>query len=272
VPDHVPPDFFRHYLYVPSMSTTGQRHFTALAETLVSRLPLRGDALVVDIGCNDGLFLGACADRGVRTLGIEPAANLTAIARQKCLAVVNEYFSPEIAQRVRDRWGPAAAVVTTNTLNHIDDLHAFVEGVALMLADDGVMVVEVPHALDLILNNEFDTIYHEHLSEFSVRSLVDLLGGAALEVWGLEALAIHGGSMRVYGQRAGGERPVGPAVGEWMRREIDAGLFAPATYAAFGERVRANGERLVALLRQLKAGGQRLAGYGAPAKGNTLLN
>jgi C-methyltransferase C-terminal domain/Putative zinc binding domain/Methyltransferase domain len=272
VPDQLPPDFFRHYLYVPSMSTTAQRHFAELAETLVRRLALRRDALVVDIGCNDGLFLGSCAERGVRTLGIEPAVNLTAIARQKGLHVVNEYFSPETARQVRDRWGTAAAVVTTNTLNHIDDLQGFVEGVALMLADNGVFVVEVPQALDLIANNEFDTIYHEHLSEFSVRSLVALFDGAALEVWGLEPLTIHGGSMRVYGQRAGGARPVAPAVGEWLKREIDAGLFRPATYAAFGERVRANGERLVALLQELRRAGRRLAGYGAPAKGNTLLN
>jgi SAM-dependent methyltransferase len=226
----------------------------------------------VDIGCNDGLFLEACRARGARTLGIEPAANLAAVARAKGVDVLDEYFSPDAARQARRRWGPAAVAVTTNTLNHVDDLRGFMEGVDLLLAPGGVLIVEVPHALDLIAKNEFDTIYHEHLSEFSLKSLVDLLQPLGMEVFGVEPLDIHGGSMRVYvRRRAGGPAVAGP-VGEWLGREVEAGLFSRSTYEAFSERVRRNRERTLDLLRRLRAEGRRIAGYGAPAKGNTLLN
>jgi SAM-dependent methyltransferase len=272
VTNHIPPDFFRHYLYVPSASETGRRHFAALAGVVAERLLGGRDGLVVDIGCNDGLFLRACADLGPRTLGVEPAANLTAIARAKDLEVVNEYFTPATARTIRAAAGPAAVIVTTNTFNHIDDLAAFVEGVTLLLDPGGVFVIEVPHARDLVERNEFDTIYQEHLSEFSARSLAELFRRFALEIFDIEALPIHGGSMRVLAQRRDGGRPVTPAVAAWLAQEQAAGLFEAATYEAFRDRVDRNRTRLGGLLRELRGAGRRLAGYGAPAKGNTLLN
>jgi hypothetical protein len=233
VPDHVPPGFFHHYLDVPSAATTMHRHFEALAEAL---LPSLADGrLLVDIGSNDGLFLSFAHARGVRTLGVEPAA----------------------------------VIVTTNTLNHVDDLHAFMEGVRVLLADDGEVVVEVPHSLDLVQRNEFDTIYHEHLSEFSVRSFVELARPFGLAVAGVETLPVHGGSLR-YRLRRGSAHS--EAVESRLERERAAGLHDAETYAALARRVEALRTDLVQLLQELRAEGATVAGYGAPAKGNTLLN
>jgi hypothetical protein len=267
VPDHVPPGFFHHYLYVPSAATTMHRHFEALAEAL---LPSLADGrLLVDIGSNDGLFLSFAHARGVRTLGVEPAANLAAVARERGIDVVEGTFGPETAAAILAEHGPAAVIVTTNTLNHVDDLHAFMEGVRVLLADDGEVVVEVPHSLDLVQRNEFDTIYHEHLSEFSVRSFVELARPFGLAVAGVETLPVHGGSLR-YRLRRGSAHS--EAVESRLERERAAGLHDAETYAALARRVEALRTDLVQLLQELRAEGATVAGYGAPAKGNTLLN
>jgi hypothetical protein len=162
-------------------------------------------------------------------------------------------------------------ITTTNTFNHVDDLHGFVRGVRDLLADDGVYIVEVPHAADLLEQNEFDTIYHEHLSEFSLRSFVELYAACGLDVCDVEALAVHGGSMRVWAQRTGGPRPRSAAVTRWLAEEDARGLFAAATYDAFRDRVEALRDTLRAEIAALRAQGKTVAAYGAPAKGMTLL-
>lgn len=272
VPNVIPPDFFRNYVYVPSASATMHDHFRALGETLGTRLAGNPTGLVVDIGSNDGLFLSQWVGHGGRGLGIEPARNLTEIARGRGVEVVNEYFTPELAASVRQQYGPAAVIVTTNTFNHIDDLHAFMRGVVTLLDTDGIFIVEVPHAGDLVSKNEFDTVYHEHVSEFSVKSLVDLFAVVGMTVVDIEELRIHGGSMRVFGRRT--ERGATPSatVRDWLERERAQGLCETATYDAFRLRVHAIRTELLAILGRLKAEGARIAGYGAPAKGNTLLN
>ena len=272
VPDFIPPDFFRHYLYVPSASAAMHSHFAELAEVLIDRFVESADDRIVDIGSNDGLFLKACRDRGATTLGIEPAANLAELARAEGLEVVNEYFSPEIAARVRADSGPAKVIVTTNTFNHIDDLHGFVESVGVLLDKTGTFVVEVPQALDLVEKNEFDTIYHEHLSEFSIKSLAEIVKSFSMEIFDLEPIEIHGGSMRVFVQNQAAGRAVSPAIDEWLAREQAGELFSKATYEALSARVRHNRTQLMEMLGALKRDGKALAGYGAPAKGNTLLN
>ena len=269
VPNVIPPDFFRQYVYVPSASDTMHEHFATLASVVRDRLSAPG-GLVIDIGCNDGLFLSRLNSLGVRSLGIEPATNLSEVARGKGVEVVNEYFTPETAAAVRGQYGAADVIVTTNTFNHIDDLHDFMRGIKTVLSDDGTFVVEVPHAGDLIAKNEFDTVYHEHVSEFSVKSLVDLFAFFDMQVVDITRLLIHGGSMRVFARRIG--TPKSPVVQQWLDRERRAGLFEAATYEAFSQRVADIRHRLGALLDELQANGQRVAGYGAPAKGNTLLN
>lgn len=274
VADQIPPDFFRHYLYIPSAAATMHTHFAELA-TVVSKLGPGGTkpSRVVDIGCNDGLFLKFCKDGGLNPLGIDPATNLIELARKNGIEVVNEYFSPKIGKEALAKYGPAPVIVTTNTFNHIGDLHAFMDGIKTFLAPDGAFVIEVPHSLDLVQKAEFDTVYHEHVSEFSVKSLVDLVSVVDMELFDIQRLPVHGGSMRVFIQRKKtGGRAIKPVVAEWLQTERAAKLFDRATYDALAKRVDRNKVTLIKMLRDLKASGKRLAGYGAPAKGNTLLN
>ncbi len=272
VSDQLPPDFFDDYVYVPSASDTMHAHFKAFAAQIAERFAAAGDAVVVDIGCNDGLLLRACADEGLSTLGVEPAANIALLAREKGIDVVNEYFDADCAARLRDRYGPATVITTSNTFNHIDDLHGFMEGVAILLGDEGTFIVEVPQALELVEKNEFDTVYHEHLSTFSVTSLAALYRFFDMRIVDVEVLPIHGGSMRVSAQRRPDDTPETAAVQAWLERERASGLFDRQTYDALAHRVRKIRDDLLALLSALKREGKRVAGYGAPAKGNTLLN
>ncbi len=269
VPDVLPPDFFVDYLYIPSASPTMHEHFRGTARRFRDALITKPGQLVVDIGCNDGLLLSACKAEGLTTLGVDPAANIAELARANGVEVFNEYFTAESAGRILAQYGPAQVIVTTNTFNPIDNLHGFVQGVVTLLAADGTFVIEVPQALTCIEQNEFDTVYHEHLSVFSVTSLAALGKFFGLEVVDVDELPIHGGSMRVYLRRGG---PAAPVVATWLERERQAGLFDATTYAAHAARVESIRTELLTLLLDLKHQGKRLAGYGAPAKGNTLLN
>ncbi len=269
VADQLPPDFYVDYVYVPSASTTMPQHFEALAERFKDQLITAPGQRVVDIGCNDGLLLAACRQLGLETLGIDPAANIAVLARAKGVEILNEYFTAEGAARVRAERGPAQVIVTTNALNHIDNLYGFMAGVETLLAPDGTFVIEVPQALTCITANEFDTVYHEHLSVFSVASVAELGRHFGLSIVDIDELPIHGGSMRLYLRRRG---PAKPIVAEWLQRERDAGLFVKETYVAHAARVEGLRRELMTLLHGLKRQGKRLAGYGAPAKGNTMLN
>ncbi|SFJ04236.1 Putative zinc binding domain-containing protein [Sphingomonas sp. NFR04] len=268
VADQIPADFFRQYLYVPSGATTMHHHFDELAATL-SRVAEGG--LIVDIGCNDGLLLRACNALGCRTLGIDPAANLAEIANGRGVEVHVAYFDPAVAKALRTERGPAKVIVTTNTFNHIGDLHLFMEGIERLLADDGVFVIEVPWAKDLLEKNEFDTVYHEHVSEFSLLSIAELGRYFGLDVVDVTRLPIHGGSMRVFLRPAGIAEPT-PEVGQMLAEERDGGMLVAATYDAFADRIGRVRTDLTMMLEDLKRQGLKVAGYGAPAKGNTLLN
>ena len=272
VKNYIPSGFFSHYVYVPSASDVMVRHFADLAKLLTRRFRLSRRSLVVDIGSNDGTFLSKLNRVGVRTLGVEPAENLAKIARQHGVETVNKYFHQDTAGEILATHGPASVIVTTNTINHIDDLHEFVGGVVLLLADDGVFIVEVPRATRLIEDNQFDTIYHEHLSEFSVKSMVTLFHAGGLEVAKIEILPLHGGSMRIYGKKKRGRTALAKSVVRLLEHEKNARLYARSTYDRFTQRVRANKRKMWQLLTSLQRQGKTIVGYGAPAKGNTLLN
>lgn len=272
VADQIPAEFFRHYVYVPSASQQMQDHFAALAGQIEMEFLNGGSGLVVDIGCNDGLLLGHLQQRGQRTLGIDPALNITEIARRRGVPVVAEYFTPPLAARVRAEHGPAKVIVTTNTFHHIGNLDSFTEGVEVLLAEDGVFVIEVPHALQLVHLNQFDGVYHEHVSQLTVKSIVDHLARFGLTVIQVDALQVHGGSMRVFARRTSAGVSGSPDVQAWIDREIEQGLLQSGTYDAFRVRVEQIRDDLMTLLLELKAQGSRIAGYGASARGNTLLN
>lgn len=269
VDDQIPADFFRRYLYVPSGATTMHGHFAGLAEVLTREA---NGKLIVDIGCNDGLLLSAANKLGAKTLGVDPAANIAELARARGVDVHVGYFDPESAAELRQVHGPAQAIVTTNTFNHIGDLHAFMRGVLTLLADDGTFVIEVPWAKDLLEKNEFDTVYQEHLSEFSVRSLAVLGKLFGLTIVDITRLSVHGGSMRVFLQHSGTARPAAPIVQQMLDEELAAGMLDAEVYGAFAKRIDIVRRDLLAMLVDLKGQGLKIAGYGAPAKGNTLLN
>ena len=269
VADQIPDGFFRHYLYIPSGAATMHGHFEGLARVLSDRAE---GGMIVDIGCNDGLMLGFANRMGAKTLGIDPAANLAEKAAELGVNVHVAYFSPETADEVRGLHGPAQVISTTNTLNHIGDLVGFMDGIKRLLADDGWFVIEVPWGREIVASNQFDNVYHEHLSEMSLRSLVKLAERTGMAVVDVTRLPVHGGSMRVFIRKAGAAGPPSAEVTRMLAEEDAAGMNDAAAFEAFADRARAVGEALRKLLADLKAGGATIAGYGAPAKGNTLLN
>jgi SAM-dependent methyltransferase len=272
VADQVPAGYFRHYVYLPSTADAMHGHFRDLADEISDRFLGASTDLTIDIGCNDGLFLSFLAGRGRQVLGVDPASNIVALAREKGVDVVNEYFDPKLAGEIRDRHGPAKVVVSTNTFHHIGDLDPFTRAVAMLLDHDGVFVVEVPHALELVKHNQFDGVYHEHVSQLTVKSFVDHFRRFGLEVFDVEPLDVHGGSIRVFARPARNGVGVPAEVQHWIDREAEDGLFERSTYDGFRARVERNREALMTLLHGLKQDGQRIAGYGASARGNTLLN
>jgi hypothetical protein len=203
---------------------------------------------------------------------VDPATNIVEMARAESLEIVNEYFTPAVAVRIRDEYGPAAAILTANTFHHVDDLDSFTEGVALLLDMDGVFIIEVPYAADLVEQNEFDGIYHEHVSQFTVKSIVDLCRRFDLDVFRVVSLPVHGGSMRVFVRQGHGGKTLLPNVDTWLALERDKALLCAATYDSFAQRVQTIRRDLLAMLKQIKAEGKTVAGYGASARGNTLLN
>ncbi|CAN5187966.1 class I SAM-dependent methyltransferase [soil metagenome] len=269
VPDPLPSDYYVDYVYVPSASHTMPEHFRDLAKRFRADLLADADSLIVDIGSNDGLLLAACMDEGSKVLGVDPSANISDLARARGVDVFTEYFTAESAPRILAIHGPAQVIVSTNTFNHIDDLHDFMDGVAVLLADTGTFVIEVPQALTCIELNEFDTVYHEHLSTFSAASIVALGKRIGLELVDIEELPIHGGSMRCFLSRSGARSA---RVESYLERERTAGLFERATYDAHAARVAELRTELMALLDRIKREGKTVVGYSAPAKGNTLLN
>jgi SAM-dependent methyltransferase len=261
---------FSNYLYVPSTSKTMLDHFGRMATDLIARYELGADDLVVDIGSNDGTLLTCFRQRGLRVLGVDPAANLAHLARMKGVNTLTALFSCSLVSEIA-RNGRTRLVVATNVLAHVSDLHDLCHGLDALLAEDGVFVAEFPYLLELLRKNEFDTIYHEHLSYFSLHPLVRLFGRHGMSIFDVEEVSVHGGSLRIHVGRSGRARDASPRLVELMREEAQE-LSSRATYTAFAERARTNMRRLTELLQALKSEGRRVVGYGASAKGNVLLN
>ncbi|MED5545993.1 MAG: class I SAM-dependent methyltransferase [Pseudomonadota bacterium] len=269
IADQIPADFFRHYLYVPSGAARMHTHFHDFAEVLAG---IAGEDLIVDIGSNDGLLLAACNTLGCTTLGFDPAENIAELAAQRGVETFLAYFTPETAAQVRDARGPAKVIVTTNTFNHIGDLHTFMEAICILLAPNGTFVIEVPRAKEYIEHTEFDNIYHEHVSEFSLLSIAKLAANFDLEVTDALSLPdIHGGSMRVFLTRKEAPRASSDRVGAMLAEEMGSGMLEQSTYDELASQVEEMGRETRAMLDDLKAQGLKIAGYGASARGNTLI-
>jgi hypothetical protein len=269
--DVVDPDvLFRHYLYVTGTSSTMAIHNRAYAAAVASRLQLSAEDLVVEVASNDGSLLREFQAHGVRTLGVEPARNIAAAASASGVDTVAEFFTSELASTLRSARGPARVVAANNVLAHVDRPADFLEGCRQLVADDGLVTIEVPYVGELLDRLEYDTVYHEHLSYFSVTALLRLCERVGLRVLQIDRVPVHGGSLRLYLSRSAG--PHAAAVLAMGADEARRGLTGADRYRQFAQQVARHRDALVALLSRLGAEGRRIAGYGAPAKGNTLLN
>ena len=260
--------FVDNYLYFSSFSPALLEHARSHAERLIAERRLDERSLVVEVASNDGYLLRNFVEQGIPVLGIDPAPGQAAAAEAAGIPTRREFFGPELARELR-RTRAADVIVANNVMAHTPDLNGFVEGIALLLAGDGVATIENAYVRDLVERCEFDTIYHEHFCYFSCTAVDRLMRRHGLHLADVERLPIHGGSLRFHATKRGAPRE---RVEELLREEEAAGVASPGFYEAFGERVARLRRDLVALLRELRGGGARIAAYGAAAKGSTLLN
>ncbi len=268
-----PEAMFKDYPYVSGTTATLPAHFHSLAREIVQRFGLRTTDLVVDIGSNDGTFLKGFQAMMVKTLGVDPATSIVKMANEQGVETIEGFFSDALGKRVAQERGKAQVITAAGVFFHVEDLDSFVRGVKALLADDGVFMVQAIYLLDMLDQASYDNIYHEHLCYYSLKPLTHLFQRFEMEVFDVQRSPIHGGSILVYVRNAGRRsEPIGPSVKEMLDMEEQRGVYKLATYQKFAARVEHNRDTLVEMLRGLKAQGKRIAAYGAPAKGNTLLN
>lgn len=268
----IPDRLFRHYLYASSFSETMLAHAHALVVRMADERRLGADDLVIEIASNDGYLLQYYKERGIPVLGVEPAENIAAIAeRERGIPTLVEFFDPVLAGRLVREGRRADVIHAHNVFAHVPNPSSFVEGLKQVLKPEGVAVVEVPYLGELIGTLEFDTIYHEHYSYFSLTAVDRLARRHGMVVSDVELVPIHGGSLRLFITHDGAA-PVLGRVTDMLARESAAGMTEESYYAGFAQRVWGLKGELVGLLQQLKGEGRRLAAYGASAKGSTLMN
>jgi len=265
--------FDADYAYFSGFSSSWLAHCERYAIDMIATLGLDAGSHVVEVATNDGSLLGNFAARGIACTGIEPTASTAAAARARGIDVVEEFFGTHLARELCGQGRQADLVTANNVLAHVPDINDFVAGFTLLLKPDGVATFEFPHLVNLIAENQFDTIYHEHYSYLSFTAANTILGAAGLDVFDVQALPTHGGSLRVFAQRSdSGRRPHDARVNDMLRAEADAGVTTTEYYAGFQAKAEKVKDDLVAFLIDAKRQGLKVAGYGAAAKGNTLLN
>ncbi len=269
----IPADImFRNYLYIPSTSKTMVQHFEAMAADAVKRFNVKPGDLVVDIGSNDGTLLKFFKAHEAQVLGIDPASNLAMVARLNGINTLDDFFGSKIAKEVASSQGKAKVITATNVVAHVHDIHDFFKGISELLNKDGVFVGEFPYGKDMHDKNEFDTIYHEHLSYFSIHSIQALFERHQLKLVDIVKQRVHGGSVRVIVAHQNSDLKPTSAIKEFLDAEVEAGMKTPEYYAGFAKRVEKIKEDLTSLLKKLRKDGKRIIGYGAAAKGNVTLN
>lgn len=267
-----PQHIFNDYVYFSSYSDSWLRHARRFAEEMSAAFALDSRSKVVEIASNDGYLLQYFLEKGVDVLGIEPAGNVAAAAIEKGIPTVIDFFGCALARKLVRRHA-ADLLIGNNVLAHVPDLNDFVAGLKLLLKDGGVITMEFPHLLQLMRHNQFDTIYHEHFSYFSFLTVQRVFAKFDLTIFDVEELPTHGGSLRIYAKhRDDGTKPATDRVERIARKELQFGLDSIQTYLAFSEKVKQTKRNILSRLIGLKNEGSSLAGYGAPAKGNTLLN
>ena len=271
--EFVPPEeIFTEYAYFSSYADSWVEHARRYTETICEREGLGRESLVVELASNDGYLLQHFVARGVPCLGIEPAANVARDAERRGVPTLVEFFGRATAERVAAERGRADLLLGNNVLAQVPDLNDFVAGMKILLAPGGVITMEFPHLLRLMEENQFDTIYHEHFSYFSYTTTARIFEAHGLRLFDVEEVPTHGGSLRIYACHADDAREESPSARELRAREEAFGLLDPRCYDDFGEQVRETKRKLLEFLIDARRKGKRVAGYGAPGKGNTLLN
>tara|TARA_B100001093_G_scaffold518090_1_gene601773 strand:- start:745 stop:1977 length:1233 start_codon:yes stop_codon:yes gene_type:complete len=261
----------RDYPYESSITKSGYEHWSEFAESVCNKYRLGAKDLVIDIGSNVGVLLSAFKEQGTRILGIDPASNIVRIAEKRGIETWDEFFSESISHKIIKEKGFASIITGTNVFAHVDDLRSFMRGVDSILNDQGVFIFEAPYFGNLIEFMEYDTIYHEHLSYFSLKPVMKFVEDFNMEVIHVEERDIHGGSFRVHISRLGSHK-IDKSVKKFIDKEKNLNLEADKTLLDFANKVYSNRISLHSLLWDLKNKGNKIAGVSAPAKGMTLLN
>ena len=267
-----PAEIFGEYAYFSSYSDSWVSHMRQYADAIAERLQLGRDSLVVEVASNDGYLLQHFVRKGIPVLGIEPAVNVARVAIEKGIPTLARFFGEGLARELVASGTRADLVCGANVLAQVPDVNDFVRGIALLMKPGAVATIEFPHLMRLMEGNQFDTIYHEHFSYFSFHAIEQIFGANGLTIFDVDELPTHGGSLRVYARHADQMLQLSPRVGDLRERERDGGVTRLATYATFAERVKETKRKLLEFLIGAKRAGKRIVGYGAPGKGNTLLN
>jgi hypothetical protein len=265
--------FGGEYAYFSSFSDSWLEHAARYATSVTERLGLDENSLVVELASNDGYLLQNFVANNIPCFGIEPADNVAAVAIEKGVPTRVMYFGVEVAEQLRAEGVLPNLMIANNVLAHVPDLNDFVGGIKILLAEDGVLTVEFPHAMHTIEQNQFDQIYQEHYCYFSLLTLQKVFAQHGMTVFDLDTLPTHGGSLRIYVRHEGDDtRPVSQAVVDMHDLEVSKGFTNIETYTAFAEQVKETKRKVLEFLIQAKRDGKQVVGYGAPGKGNTMLN
>ena len=265
--------FSADYAYFSSFSSSWLAHAEHYVETMIARFALTANALVIEVAANDGYLLQYVKAHGIPCLGIEPTTSTANAARAKGIDIVEDFFGVALAQSLVAQGKAADLTAANNVLAHVPDINDFVAGFAVLLKPSGVATFEFPHLLRLVTDNQFDTIYHEHYSYLSLTAVQRIFADNSLQLFDVEELTTHGGSLRVYAQRNDvGERAVNPNVTQLLTIETKAGISTPAFYSGFQAKADKVKNDFLRFLIDAKQAGKTVAAYGAAAKGNTLLN
>ncbi len=272
--DVVPPEkMFSHYLYVSSTTQIFQKHFSDYARAARSRvLKKKAPWVAVDIGSNDGLLVSCYESEGMKGVGVEPASNLAQEANRQGRVTLNDYFGARSVAKILKDYGPADVVSANNVFAHIDDIHTVLKNLAQLLHAQGVFIMEFPYLPVMVEQMLFDLIYHEHLSYISLAPLKTLMESSGFNIFDVEEVASHGGSLRVFVEKKGGGHPLSGHVEALLTRESEKDYNDSRVYQDFAKRVYSVRDELVRFVKTALLQGKTLSGYGAPAKGNTLIN
>jgi SAM-dependent methyltransferase len=264
---------FAEYAYFSSYSDSWLKHSSDYVDMITKRLGLGRQSLAVELASNDGYLLQYFVNKGIPALGVEPAANVAKVAVEKGVPTLVKFFGRQTAREIAADGKRADLIIGNNVLAQVPDLNDFVDGITIVLKPGGVATLEFPHLMQLMEQNQYDTIYHEHFSYFSLMTVEQIFAAHGLVLFDVDEIPTHGGSIRIYLRHAeDSSKAVSPAVVNLRNRELGAGLNRMVTYVAFAEQVIESKRALLELLIRLRREGKRVAGYGAPGKGNTLLN